>query len=157
MISLNRATIIGNLTKDPEVRYTSNGQPVANFSVATNRKYKNSSGDLQEETEFHDVVVWGKLCEIISQYVKKGQKIYLEGRLKTRSWDAPDGSKKYKTEIITENFVLLTPKGDSSNASFSTNSTQNTSAPTSNNTIDTTKDNVISGESEEINLDDIPF
>lgn len=157
MISLNRATIIGNLTKDPEVRYTSNGQPVANFSVATNRKYKNSTGDLQEETEFHDVVVWGKLSEIISQYVKKGQKIYLEGRLKTRSWDAPDGSKKYKTEIITENFVLLTPRGDSSGASFSTINTQNSSAPTNNNTIDTTKDNVISGESEEINLDDIPF
>ncbi len=153
MISLNRATIIGNLTKDPEVRYTSNGQPVANFSVATNRKYKNAAGDLQEETEFHDVVAWGKMSEIISQFVKKGQKIYIEGRLKTRSWDAPDGSKKYKTEIIAENFVPLTPKGDSTNTNYSPNNFQ---AQTPSQVVSTEKP-VDNNDSEEINLDDIPF
>ena len=153
MISLNRATIIGNLTKDPEVRYTSNGQPVANFSVATNRKYKNAAGDLQEETEFHDVVAWVKMSEIISQFVKKRQKIYIEGRLKTRSWDAPDGSKKYKTEIIAENFVPLTPKGDSTNTNYSPNNFQ---AQTPSQVVSTEKP-VDNNDSEEINLDDIPF
>ncbi|PIP51618.1 single-stranded DNA-binding protein [Candidatus Berkelbacteria bacterium CG_4_10_14_0_8_um_filter_35_9_33_8] len=157
MISLNRATIIGNLTKDPEVRYTSNGQPVANFSVATNRKYKNAQGDLQEDTEFHDVVVWNKLAEIISQFVKKGQKIYIEGRLKTRSWDAPDGSKRYKTEIITENFVPLTPKGEPSSFSYSADKTQGTS-PTHATTPDVITDKINEKDNnEEINLDDIPF
>ncbi|KKP88248.1 MAG: Single-stranded DNA-binding protein [Berkelbacteria bacterium GW2011_GWA2_35_9] len=156
MISLNRATIIGNLTKDPEVRYTSNGQPVANFSVATNRKYKNAQGDLQEDTEFHDVVVWGKLAEIISQFVKKGQKIYIEGRLKTRSWDAPDGSKKYKTEIITENFVPLTPKGEPSNFNYSADKTQVAPVPAP--TPDIIADKIDGNDNnEEINLDDIPF
>ena len=154
MISLNRATIIGNLTKDPEVRYTSNGQAVANFSVATNRKYKNAQGDLQEDAEFHDVVVWGKLAEIISQFVKKGQKIYIEGRLKTRSWDAPDGSKKYKTEIITENFVPLSPRSDTTTSALISATTENIPAEKQNDNI---KTDIVESESEEINLDDIPF
>ena len=139
MFSVNKATILGNLTRDPELRYTPNGQAVCNFGVATNRRYKNSStGEVVEDTQFHDIVAWGKLAEIINQIFKKGSKIYLEGRLQTRSWDAPDGSKRYRTEIIMENFVPLTPKGMTGDMpdEFSDNTAAN-SAPTS--TSDTTE------------------
>ncbi len=105
MISLNKTMLIGNATKDPELRYTPSGQGVCNFSIATNRRFKNAQGDLQEETQFHDLVAWGKLAEIITQIVKKGNKIYAEGRLQTRQWDAPDGTKRSRTEIVMEQFV----------------------------------------------------
>lgn len=111
MISLNKAIIIGNLTRDPELRYTPNGRPVCSFGIATNRRWKDDKGDLKEETEFHDVVAWGKLAEIISQILKKGTKAYVEGRLRTRSWEGQDGVKRQRTEIIMENFIPLSPKG----------------------------------------------
>ena len=113
MISLNRAQIIGNLTRDPETRYTPSGQSVCHFAVATNRRWNNQAGERQEETEFHEVTAWGKLGEIISQIMRKGNKIFIEGRLQTRSWEAPDGSRRQRTEIIAENFVSLAPKGES--------------------------------------------
>jgi len=112
MFSLNRAQIIGNLTRDPEMRYTPNGQAVCSFGVATNRRWRDKDGNNQEQTEFHDVVAWGKLAEIISQILHKGNKVYIEGRLQTRQWDAQDGSKKQRTEIVADNFVALTPKGE---------------------------------------------
>lgn len=111
MYSLNRATIIGNVTRDPELRNTPNGQTVTSFSVATNRRWKNPSGEFQEQTEYHDVVAWGKTAEFIANYVKKGNKIYVDGRLQTRSWETPDGVKQRRTEIVMENYVPLTPKG----------------------------------------------
>ncbi len=111
-ISINKAIILGNATRDPEVRVTPNGRSVANFGVATNRRWKNQDGQIQEDTQFHDVVVWGKLAEIIGQIVKKGTKIYVEGRLQTRSWQAPDNSKRYRTEIVMENFVPMSPRSD---------------------------------------------
>src|SRR3990170_6418427 len=104
MFSLNRAQIVGNLTRDPEMRYTPNGKSVTSFGVATNRRWKAQDGTLQEETEFHDIVAWGKLAEIVSQILKKGNKVYLEGRLQTRSWEGQDGAKRQRTEIIAENF-----------------------------------------------------
>lgn len=110
MISLNKATIIGNVTRDPELRYIPSGQAVCNFSVATNRRFKNAQGDLQEDVQFHDVVAWGKVAEIVTQIFKKGNKVYIDGRLQTRQWDAPDGSKRSRTEIVLEQFVPLTPK-----------------------------------------------
>lgn len=110
MFNLNRAMIIGNLTRDPELRYTPNGQAVASFAVATNRVYNDKNGEQQKEVEFHDVVAWGKLAEISTQILSKGKRVYIEGRLKTRQWDAPDGSKRQKTEIITENIIALDPK-----------------------------------------------
>ncbi len=120
MYSLNRATIIGNITRDPELRYTPNGQAVTSFSVATNRRWKNpGSGEMQEATEYHDVVAWGKAAEFVSNYLKKGNKIYVDGRLQTRSWETPDGVKQRRTEIVAENFVPLTPKGSGgTDASF---------------------------------------
>lgn len=110
-MDLNKAMIIGRLTRDPEVRTTPTGTTVANFSVATNFKWKDASGNQQDQTEYHDIVAWRKLAEIIGQYVKKGSKIYIEGRLQTRSWDDQQGNKKYRTEIIADNMIMLDTKG----------------------------------------------
>ncbi len=113
MQDLNRSQLIGRLTQDPELRQTPTGQSVASFSIATNRTYKDAQGNQQNEVEYHNLVAWGKLAEIIQQYTKKGGLVFAEGRLKTRSWDDPSGNKKYKTEIVLENFRML----DSKNAS----------------------------------------
>lgn len=106
-MNLNRAMIIGNLTRDPEVRTTTTGQSVCTLGVATNRTWTDAKGQKQEDVEFHSVVVWGKLAEICGQYLSKGRKVYLEGRLKTREWQGQDGLKKQKTEIIAENMIML--------------------------------------------------
>ncbi len=111
MYSLNRATIIGNLTRDPEVRQTPSGQSVCSFGVATNRSWKGADGSKQEATEFHNVVAWGKLAEICGQYLNKGRKVYVEGRLQTRDWEGQDGVKRYRTEIVTENLIILDRPG----------------------------------------------
>lgn len=108
---LNKAMIIGNLTRDPEMRTTQSGQQVASFSVATNRQWKNASGETQEQAEFHDIVVWGRLAEICTQYLAKGRKAYFEGRLQTRQWEAQDGSKRQRTEIVVEEMILLDSRG----------------------------------------------
>ncbi|MDP3975448.1 MAG: single-stranded DNA-binding protein [bacterium] len=112
MYSLNKVQLIGNLTRDPEVRQIPSGQMVCTVGVATNRAWKDqSSGEKKEATEFHNVVCWGRLAEIAGQYVKKGTKVYFEGRLQTRTWDGEDGKKNYRTEIVAENMIILTPKG----------------------------------------------
>lgn len=111
MYSLNRATIIGNLTRDPEVRQTTSGQSVCTFGVATNRSWTDASGAKQEATEFHNVVAWGKLAEICGQYLAKGRKVYIEGRLQTREWEGQDSVKRYRTEIVTENMIILDRAG----------------------------------------------
>jgi single-strand DNA-binding protein len=109
--SLNKVMIIGNLTRDPEMKTTQSGQNVATLGVATNRQWKNQGGETQEQTEFHDVVVWGKLAEICQQYLSKGQKVYFEGRLQTRQWEAQDGSKRQRTEIVAEDMLMLDGRG----------------------------------------------
>lgn len=106
-MNLNRAMIIGNLTRDPEIRNTPNGQTVANFGVATNHSWTDSSGQRQEKAEFHNIVAWGKLAEICSQYLGKGRKVYIEGRLQTRDWEGQDGAKRTRTEIVAENMIML--------------------------------------------------
>lgn len=106
-MNLNRAMIIGNLTRDPEVRTTPNGQSVCTLGVATNRVWTDASGKKQEDVEFHSVVAWGKLAEICGQYLGKGRKVYIEGRLKTREWQGQDGVKKQRTEIVAENMIML--------------------------------------------------
>ncbi len=111
MFNLNRAMIIGNVTRDPEMRYTPNGRAVITFGVATNRRWTSpETGEQQEETEFHDIVAWGKLAEIANQIVRKGEKVYVEGRLRTRSWEGQDGVKRQRTEIIAENIIALSPR-----------------------------------------------
>lgn len=114
MYSLNRATILGNVTRDPEVRQTTGGQQVCSFSVATNRSWTDKSGAKQDQAEYHNVVAWTKLAEIIGSYVKKGSKIYVEGRIQTRDWQGQDGVKRYRTEIVADNVIILDRAGNAS-------------------------------------------
>jgi len=112
--SVNKVILVGNLGKDPEVKYTSTGTPVAKFSLATNEGYKDKNGQWQDRTEWHNIVAWQRLAEIVGEYVKKGSKVYIEGRLQTSSWDDKEtGQKKYKTEIIANDLVLLSGRGES--------------------------------------------
>ena len=110
-MNLNKAMLIGNLTRDPEVRTAPSGTQVASFSIATNFVWKDQAGQRQEKAEFHNIVAWRKLAEICGQYLKKGSKIYVEGRMQTRDWTGPDGVKKYRTEIIAENMIMLDRAG----------------------------------------------
>ena len=111
--SVNKVILIGNLGKDPEVKYTPSGTPVAKFSLATNERYKDKAGEWQERTEWHNIVAWQRLAEIVGEYVKKGSKIYIEGRLQTSSWeDKQSGEKKYRTEIVANDLVLLSGRGE---------------------------------------------
>lgn len=149
-MDLNKVMIIGHVTKDPEVRSIPSGQNVASFSVATNLMWTDASGQKQEKVEFHNIVAWRKLADICGQYVRKGSRIYVEGRLQTRSWDDPTGVKKYRTEIIMENMIML----DRANAAGSAPASNAASyvpapqeiAPTSG-----------ANSEEEINIEDIPF
>lgn len=111
MYSLNRATLLGNLTRDPELRQIPSGQQVCTFGLATNRSWTDANGQKQEASEFHNVVAWGKLAEICGQYLIKGKKVYIEGRLQTREWEGQDGIKRYRTEIVTENMIMLDRAG----------------------------------------------
>lgn len=106
-MDLNKVMIIGRLTRDPEIRTTPNGANVASFSVATGFSWTDQQGQKKEQTEFHNVVAWRKLADIIGQYLKKGSQVYLEGRLSTRSWDGQDGKKNYRTEIVVDNMIML--------------------------------------------------
>lgn len=111
--SLNKVMLIGNLTRDPELKYTPSGTGVCTFGLATNREWTDSAGQKQEGAEFHRVVAWGKLGEICSQLLTKGRKIYLEGRLQTRAWKSQDGADRQVTEVVMEEMILLdSPKGD---------------------------------------------
>lgn len=109
--SLNKVMLIGNLGKDPELRYTTSGVAVATFSLATNEAWKDQDGNLQERTEWHNIVAWRKLAEICGEWLKKGKKIYVEGRIQTRSYDDKNtGAKKYVTEIVADNIIMLDSK-----------------------------------------------
>jgi single-strand DNA-binding protein len=111
--SVNKVILIGNLGKDPEVKYTPSGLPVANFSLATNERYKDKDGNWQDRTEWHNIVAWQRLAEIAGEYLKKGRSVYIEGRLQTRSWDDKEsGQKKYRTEIVAQDLVLLGGRGE---------------------------------------------
>lgn len=156
MYSLNRATIIGNITRDPEMRTTPNGQNVTSFSVATNRRWKSPSGEFQESTEYHDVVAWGKTAEFVTNFMKKGNKIYVDGRLQTRSWETPDGVKQRRTEIVLENFVPLTPKGEAGDMSFDAIDDLGGGDAAQSAPKKPTKPAAPAAE-DEINLEDIPF
>ena len=109
--SLNKVQLIGNLTRDPELRYTNSGAAVTTFGMATNKSWKDDKGELKELAEFHNIVAWSKMAEICQQLLAKGMKVYIEGSLNTRSWDVDDGSKRYKTEIRVKDMILLDNKG----------------------------------------------
>ena len=114
MNSLNKAQIIGNLTRDPELKQTTGGQSVCTLGVATNRYWTDSSGQKREEAEFHNVVCWGKLAEICAEYLKKGMRVFFEGRLQTRHWDDESGVRHYRTEIVANDMIILSSRGGNS-------------------------------------------
>lgn len=147
MISLNRAQIIGNLTRDPEIRNTQTGKSVANFGVATSSTWTDASGQKQEKTEFHSVVAWGKLAEICGQYLGKGKKVFIEGTLQTREWDTPEGQKRQKTEIVAENMIMLDRAGGATGSQGGAASYGRSSEPM--------MEKAVGGE--EIKVEDIPF
>ncbi|PIS41769.1 MAG: single-stranded DNA-binding protein [Candidatus Kerfeldbacteria bacterium CG08_land_8_20_14_0_20_42_7] len=143
-MNLNKVQLIGNLTRDPEIRTTPTGQNVASFSVATSRRWTDKEGQSKEQTEFHNLVAWRKLADIIGQYVKKGSKVYVEGHLQTRNWEDQQGAKKYRTEIIVDNLIMLDRKGESGGNPFTGNADNSTAQP------EPTAEH-------EINVEDIPF
>ena len=114
MKSVNKVILVGNLGKDPEVKYTPSGSAVAKFSIATSYRYKDKNEQWQEQTEWHNIVAWARLAEIAGEYLKKGSKVYVEGRLQTRSWDDKNtNQKRYMTEVVVNDLVLLGGRGES--------------------------------------------
>lgn len=114
--SINKVILVGNVGKDPEVKYTPNGVALAKFSMATNERFKDKSGEWQDRTEWHNVLAWQRLAEIVGEYVQKGAKLYIEGKLQTSSWeDRNNGEKKYRTEIVARDIVLLGSRETGSN------------------------------------------
>lgn len=107
MASVNKVILIGNLGRDPELRYTPGGQAVASFPIATTSRWRDRNGQNQERTDWHNIVAWGRNAEIANEYLKKGSPVYIEGRLQTRSWEDRDGNKRYTTEIVTRQMQLL--------------------------------------------------
>lgn len=146
-MDLNRATILGRLTQDPEVRTTPNGKSVASLTVATNRVWTDGSGTKQENTEFHNCVLWGRLGEIAGQYLAKGRRVYAEGRIETRDWTGQDGVKRYRTELIIDNMIML--DGPQGGGSAPRTAASDNSAPFPGGAPD--------ASSEEIRVEDIPF
>lgn len=110
--SLNKVQLIGHLGADPELRYTANGMAVATFSLATNERYKDDNDTWQDRTEWHRLVAWGRQAEVAGEYLAKGRQVYIEGRLQTRSWEGQDGVKRYTTEIVARDLILLGGRGD---------------------------------------------
>ncbi len=157
MYSLNRATILGNCTKDPEVKQIASGQSVCSFGVATNRNWTDAAGQKQEAVEFHNVVAWGKLAEICGQYLGKGRKVYVEGRLQTRQWEAQDGTKRSTTEIVADNLIILDKAGNPSGASGSS-ATPFSAPPVSKPSSSARLENdPAPNPDDEIKVEDIPF
>ncbi len=106
--SVNKVILVGNVGKDPEIKYTPSGIPVGKFSLATNERFKDKNGEFQERTEWHNIVAWQRLAEIVGEYVAKGSKVYVEGKLQTTSWeDRQSGERKYRTEIVARELLLL--------------------------------------------------
>lgn len=151
--------LIGNLTRDPELRYTPTGAAVCTIGIATNRAWTTESGEKKEETEFHRVVAWNKLAELCSQLLTKGRKIYVEGRLRTATWQGQDGNQRSTTEIVIEDMILLDSRRTSSVVEDSGGAGSSTQAvvaqPSSTKKINDKKDNTPAEE--EVNPDDIPF
>lgn len=117
--SLNKVQLIGNLTRDPELKYTPQGTAVCTFGIATNRQWTTESGEKKDEADFHRIVSWSKLAEICAQLLKKGRKVYLEGRLQTRTWEGQDGEKRSTTEVVISDMILLDSKGFDSGSDLS--------------------------------------
>jgi len=152
-MNVNKVFILGNLTRDPELRTTPAGQSVASFSVATNRIWNDKNGQRQSEVEFHNVVVWGKLAETASRYLSKGKLVFVEGRLKTRTWTDQNGVRHSKTEIIAQNFQLG-PRGANEPAPALPNEGVDAEAPAD---LDNLPEDIPVISEDEISAEDLPF
>ncbi|MFH0840677.1 MAG: single-stranded DNA-binding protein [bacterium] len=152
-MDLNKAMIIGRLTRDPEVRQTGTGQAVASFGMATNMSWTDKNGQKQDKVEFHNIVAWRGLAEVCGRYLKKGSKIYVEGRIQTRDWQAQDGSKRYTTEITAENMIMLDTRGggDSGASNFQQSANNQAETPT------ISYDEPDGQGEDEIKVENIPF
>ena len=179
--SLNKVMLIGNLTRDPEMRYTPNGAGVCSFGLATNRSWSSGEGgERREETEFHRIVAWNKLAELCAQLLTKGRKVYIEGRLQTRNWEGPEGEKRNATEIVAEDMVLLDSRREGRVGESQESSYKSDAEASAVNEVDVApeekdekkkdgkkkdqpadkkeeKPKKEEEESDEINIDDIPF
>lgn len=156
MSDFNQAIIMGNLTRDPDFRYTPKGQAVVNFSIATNRRWTTPEGQTGEDTQFHNVVAWGKLAEICNKILYKGRKVLVVGRLQTRVWEGQDGAKRNTTEIVADQ---ISATGNAKNPGEESITAPATKADTTKNTNVSTdkKDKKQEESTDDINLDDIPF
>lgn len=151
--SINKAMILGNLTRDPEMRYTPQGHAVTSFAVATNRQWNTEDGSTKEATEFHNIVAWNKLAEICSQLLKKGSKVYIEGRLQTRNWEDDKGIKHYKTEIIADDMIVLSSRSYAEGASAGSVEKKTPAEP-----VAPVAEEKRSGEAQEVvDADEMPF
>lgn len=151
-MNLNKAMIIGNVTRDPELKTTSSGQNVVSFSVATNLVWNDQSGNQQKKTEFHNIIAWRKLAEICAKYLNKGSKVYIEGRLQTSDWTGNDGVKRYRTEIVADNMIMLDNKNSSPSPQQNYNN-QNSNNQQEEEVIEVPED----PSDEEIKVENIPF
>jgi single-strand DNA-binding protein len=156
--SVNQVTLMGNLTRDPEVRQTPNGRSVCSFSLALNRAYKDQSGEWQEVTDFIDVVAWGPLGERVGQYLAKGRRALVQGRLQSRSWEQ-DGQKRNKVEVLADDVTFLDGRGEGNEGGANAPAPRQSSAPAGDAPKGKKKDDVVIEDigDEPINLDDIPF
>lgn len=170
--SLNKVSLIGNLTRDPELRYTPQGTAVCTFSIATNRSWTTDSGEKKEEADFHRIVAWNKLAELCSQLLTKGRKVYVEGRLSNRSWTGQDGAQKSITEIVINDMIILDPRRDvppDAEEGVPTTETLSDGIPDIASESQESQEKIpekkkvkikkeeVSSKEEEINPDDIPF
>ena len=128
MRSINKVIIVGNLTRDPEMKQTPNGQSITTFGIATNREWVTQEGDRKQSAEFHECVAWAKLAEICEKYLKKSKLVYVEGYLKTRSWDTEEGVRKFKTEIVVEDMIMLNKRSESDDGDFAPKSAEKPAA-----------------------------
>mgnify|MGYP006179631983 CR=1 FL=1 len=133
MAGVNKVILVGNLGKDPEVRYLDGGVAVANFPLATSESYKDKSGNRIDQTEWHNVVLWRGLAEITEKYLKKGSQVYIEGKIRSRSWDDKEGVKRYTTEIVADNMTMIGSRRDNNSNQGAQNSETTTQAPTGKN------------------------
>lgn len=158
--SLNKVMLIGNLTRDPEMRYTPQGTAVCTFGIATNRSWTTDTGEKKDEADFHNIVAWNKLAEICAQLLKKGRKVYVEGRLSTRSWQGTDGTQKQRTEVVINDMVILDRKDDSAHESIDIPEPGMESQVSPDEVSDDKKDKKTKKETEKVeepNEEDIPF
>jgi len=159
-MNVNKVILVGRLTRDPEVRNTPTGQSVASISMATNRFWKDKSGQRQDKTEYHNIVLWGRLAEIAGQYLMKGQECFIEGRLETRKYTGKDGVERRTTEIVAENMQLGAKAQGTANSNYSRPASQNTQPANSNpqpEPVESIPTINLDEEQDEVRIEDVPF